>query len=158
MVQTVVRTWMWIAISRVKPENLPEEWRDKPELFAKCCMGVRDLRLRVLARMHRYISGKQSVTSLDRLPKQEKLSKVDKVKQSALVNTVKTLDVAELGSSLVASTAEIGVLVVRDSSTLVKDGTSVVANAADLRTSLFAKESSPKSPKSSLSPSTKLAK
>ena len=158
MVQTVVRTWMWIAISRAKPENLPEEWRDKPELFAKCCRGVRDLRLGVLARMHRYISGKQSVTALARLPKQEKLSTVKKVQQSALVSTVKSLDVAELGSSLVASTAEIGVSVVRDSSSLVKDGTSVVANAADLRTSLFAKETSSKSTKSSLSPSTKVAK
>lgn len=113
MVQAVVRAWMWVAMSRVRPENLPKEWRDKPQLFSKCVLGFRNSRLGVLIRMQRYISGKQTITSLDRTRKQEeKLSKVDKMRQSALVNTVKSIDVAELGSSLVVGTAEIGVSLV----------------------------------------------
>jgi|EP01046_Picozoa_sp_COSAG06_P003357 hypothetical protein len=127
MVQTVVRAWMWIAISRTRPENLPEDWRDKPELFAKCMLGIRNARLGVLMRMQRYASGKQSVSSLDRVRRQEeKLTKVDKMRQSALLTTVKTLDMGELGSSLVAGTAEIGVALVKDSTSLVKDSTSLV--------------------------------
>ena len=140
MVQSVVRAWMWVAIARVRPETLPKEWRDKPQLFSKCVLGFRNLRLGVLVRMQRYISGKQSITTLDRIRKQEeKLSKVDKMRQSALVNTVKSLDVAELSSALVAGTAEIGISIVKDGSSLVKDGTPTagrisnrVANTAEI--------------------------
>ena len=91
MVQAVVRAWLLVAISRQRPDCLPEGWRDKPQLFAKCIIGFRNARLQVLARMQRYISGKQSVTAMNRLRMQEeKLSKIDKMRQSALVNTVKT--------------------------------------------------------------------
>ena len=133
MVQAVVRAWFLVATSRQRPDSLPEEWRDKPQLFAKCVIGFRNARLEVLARMQRYISGKQSVTAVNRLRKQEeKLSKIDKMRQSALVNTVKTLDVTELGSSLVANTAELGAL-----------GSSLVANTAELGAALV-KDGSPK--------------
>ena len=47
------------------------------------------------------------------------------------LNTVKLRDVAELGSSLVAGTAELGVSIVKDGSTLVKDGTTTAADTAE---------------------------
>lgn len=87
------------------------------------------MRLDVLIRTYRYVSGKQTITALERLRKQEKLSKVEKLKQSALVNTMRTLDVAELGASLVEKTTETGKALALDSKSV---GSSLAAGISDL--------------------------
>ena len=95
MVQTVVRAWMWISISKTRPDNIPEDWRGKPNLFRITVIGIRNSRLEMLMRIQRYISGKASVDTLDRVkPQEAKLTKLEMIRQSSLLSAAASMDPA----------------------------------------------------------------
>ena len=120
MVQTVVRAWMCISLSKLRPDNMPEGWRDKPNVFRATVIGIRNSRLTILIRMQRYINGKETLETIDRVQRDAKLSKAEKIRQSSLLKTVTSMDpAANLVGGVIKGSVGVGASLVRDTTGLV---------------------------------------
>ena len=76
IIQTVVRSWFWITVSRNAPHQIPEEWRGNARLFRAMVVGIRNTRLDTLVRMSRYVNGRYEVFAQHRLEREKEASGV----------------------------------------------------------------------------------
>ena len=55
IIDVCIRSWISLSVAKNAPHRLPEVWRDKPQLYRKSVVGMRNIRLQVLTRLRRMV-------------------------------------------------------------------------------------------------------